>query len=91
MTPSILEQLLAETDVSADFETGHEIWNEAGLRYCRYSARRRKSGAGAPRRLLADFVIGAHALLRADCLVTFDTAGYRHDFPELRITPRKAQ
>jgi len=91
MTPSILEHLLSETDIDADFETGHKIWHEAGLRYSRYSARRRKSSAGAPRRLLADFIVGAHALLRADRLITFDTAGYRHDFPELQIAPGKAQ
>ncbi len=39
----------------------------------------------APRRLLADFMIGAHALLSADRLMTFDTKVYGQDFPELRL------
>jgi predicted nucleic acid-binding protein len=41
------------------------------------------------RRLLADFVIGAHALLRADRLVTFNGADFRSDFPELKIFPAR--
>ena len=32
----------------------------------------------------ADFIIGAHALLRADRLLTLD-AGLYKDFPELKI------
>jgi predicted nucleic acid-binding protein len=91
LTPATLTHFLAETGVDVDFDIGRDLWREAGMRYSRYSVRRRKAGAGSPRRLLADFVIGAHALLRADRLITFDTAGYRHDFPELQITPRKAQ
>jgi predicted nucleic acid-binding protein len=52
-----------------------DIWHEAGL----------------PRRLLTDFVIGVHALRRADRLITFDAGGYRRDFPELQIAPGRAQ
>jgi predicted nucleic acid-binding protein len=40
---------------------------------------------GPPRRLLVDFVIGAHALLRADRLLTLDTSLYKQDFPDLKI------
>ena len=89
MTPSALTQFLSETGIDAEFDTGRDIWHEAGLRYSLYSIRRRKVQAGSPRRLLADFVIGAHALLRADRLLTFDARGYRRDFPELQIAPNK--
>jgi predicted nucleic acid-binding protein len=91
MTPLALTQFLSETGIDAEFDTGRDIWHEAGLRYSRYSTRRRKSKAGSPRRLLADFVIGVHALLRADRLITFDARGYRRDFPELQIAPPRAQ
>ncbi len=91
MTPALLTQFLAETGIEVDFETGRDIWHEAGLRYSRYAARRRKAKGGTPRRLKADFVIGAHALLRADRLITFDASGYRTDFPELKIAPGKTQ
>jgi predicted nucleic acid-binding protein len=91
MTPSTLTQFLSETGIDAEFDTGRDIWHEAGLRYSRYSTRRRKAKACSPRRLLADFVIGVHALLRADRLLTFDARGYRRDFPELQIAPGRAQ
>jgi predicted nucleic acid-binding protein len=35
--------------------------------------------------LLPDFLIAAHALLRADRLMTLDPARYQQDFPELRL------
>lgn len=90
LTPSGLAHFLEETRIDTDFEMGRQIWHEAGLRYARYSTRRRKANAGLPRGLLADFVIGAHALLQCDRLITFDSRFYR-DFPELRIAPAKIQ
>ncbi|MCL5258254.1 MAG: hypothetical protein M1314_00655 [Firmicutes bacterium] len=39
---------------------------------------------GAPRRIIADFVIGAHAS-RVGTLVTSDAAFYRRAFPSLRV------
>jgi hypothetical protein len=35
--------------------------------------------------LLPDFIIAAHALLRADRLLTLDPTRYRQDFPKLRV------
>ena len=87
LTPAILAQFLKDTGIEPEFDTGRQIWHEAGMRYARYSARRRKAKAGPTRRLLADFVIGAHALLHADRLITFDGADFRRDFPELQIAP----
>jgi len=33
--------------------------------------------------LLADFIVGAHALTRSDRLLTLDPSRYSRDFPEL--------
>jgi predicted nucleic acid-binding protein len=71
--------------VAVDFELGEQVWLEAGRRYAGYAKRRRQSGQEQPRRLLADFVIGAHALLTADRLITLDRGRYERDFPELKL------
>jgi predicted nucleic acid-binding protein len=48
--------------------------------------------AGGPReRLVADFLIGAHALTRADRLLTRDRGFHRRYFPDLEIMDPTAQ
>jgi predicted nucleic acid-binding protein len=85
MTGDRLDEFLSTTGVSIDFDIGEEVWRLAGHRFARHAARRRAARAGHPRRLVADFVIGAHALLRADRLLTLDTSLYKQDFPDLSI------
>jgi predicted nucleic acid-binding protein len=84
-TPKFVDGFLDSTRAMVDFRLDEVIWREAGLRFGKYAARRRSSRGGAPRRLLADFIIGAHALLRADRLLTLDVPLYARDFPELKI------
>jgi predicted nucleic acid-binding protein len=91
MSSALLERFLAETGIQPEFETGRQIWQEAGARYAKYSARRRRAKTASARRLLADFVIGAHALLHADRLITFDAGDFRRDFPELLLAPVRVQ
>jgi predicted nucleic acid-binding protein len=84
VSESLLNRFLEDTGVAVDFLLTRAVWVEAGRRFARY-ARRRRSGHGQPKRLLADFIIGAHALLQADRLITLDPARYKQDFPELKL------
>ncbi|MGA3188838.1 MAG: PIN domain-containing protein [Bryobacteraceae bacterium] len=85
MTEDHLDEFLSTTGIFADFHLEEEVWRVAGSRFAKHAARRRAARAGHPRRLVADFVIGAHALLRADRLLTLDTNLYKQDFPELKL------
>jgi len=84
-TEGMLRKFLREVGVDIAFELGEEVWVEAGRRYALYAGRRRKSSGGEPKRLLADFIIGSHALVDADRLMTLDRGRYERDFPELKL------
>ena len=47
--------------------------------------RRRRSKGVEAKRMLADFIVGAHAMLRADRLFTLDNERYATAFPELTL------
>jgi hypothetical protein len=71
--------------IAIDFDMGEDVWQLAATSFAAYAIRRRRSGGGSPKRLVADFVIASHAILRADRLMTLDTNRYVVDFPNLRL------
>src|SRR5208283_6125072 len=81
-TGQYLDQFLASTRVEVDFVIDEPVWRETAQRFANYAHRRRKSGGGEARRLVVDFLIGAHASLHADRLFTFDPRFYTQDFPK---------
>jgi predicted nucleic acid-binding protein len=85
MTQDVLQHFLRETGITVDFDLGEAIWRQAANSFALYVHRRRRSEGDAPKRLLVDFVIGSHALLRADRLMTLGSKRYSQDFPKLRI------
>jgi predicted nucleic acid-binding protein len=85
VTEEFLEDFLSQANVLVDFQMDEQVWREAGRRFARYAKRRRRSGQQQPRRLLADFVIGAHAQFTADRLITLDKGRYERDFPDLKL------
>ncbi len=84
--PGFVDEFLVRTDVLVDFDLDEAIWREAGRSFAAYARRRRETGAG-PKRLLVDFIVGAHAARRADRLLTLDPARYARDFPRLSLLP----
>ncbi|MGA6984302.1 MAG: PIN domain-containing protein [Candidatus Sulfotelmatobacter sp.] len=85
LTVPIVRKALDEASIEIDFDPGEDVWQLAAARFAAYATRRRSSGGGLPKRLVADFVIAAHALLRADRLMTRDANRYALDFPNLRL------
>lgn len=86
-TEEMVRSFLVDTGIATEMRLQDDIWIEAGRRYRQYGIRRRKSGSEQPRRILADFLVGAHALLQAEQLITLDVKFYRTNYPELRLYP----
>lgn len=79
-----LDQFFTETGIFVDWDIGEVVWRVAGRAFQRYVTRR-KARPEEPRRILADFVIGAHALHNHFQLLTLDEHIYRSSFPQLAI------
>jgi predicted nucleic acid-binding protein len=84
-TESELDEFFSNTGIAIDWILDEEVWLEAGRAYQGYFIRRRMHGKIPPRRILADFLIGAHALARGYELLTLDGGHYRAAFPTLTI------
>ncbi len=80
-----LEAFMVETGIESDFGFGEAVWREAGRRFSKYAERRRRADGGEPKRMLADFLVGTHAFVRAERLITLDKRRYVRDFPELTL------
>jgi predicted nucleic acid-binding protein len=78
-----IRHLLEAADIQIDGDFGEIDWLTAGQAYEGYVSRRRSSGGGLPRKMLTDFLIGAHASVRGHSLLTLDRSTYRAAFPNL--------
>lgn len=84
-TPKSIDEFLTASTIDIDCRADLDMWKVAGKAFRQYLQRRRRSGGGEPKRLLADFIVGAHASLYADRLFTLDRRRYSRDFPKLRL------
>jgi predicted nucleic acid-binding protein len=84
-TQNFVDTFLSETNIIVDFDLTEEVWRLAARGFASYANRRRHSSGDSPKRLLVDFMIGAHASLRADRLMSLDKSRYDRDFPQLHI------
>lgn len=80
-----VREFLSATGVAVDWELPEIVWARAGDTFARYAKRRRRhESKPVPRRLLADFVIGSHAV-EVGTLMTGDVEFFRRNFPELHV------
>jgi hypothetical protein len=84
-TETFLNSFLEDTGVAVDWNLDEDVWRSAGRAFQSYAERRRKQRDSGSRRILADFLIGAHAFTRGYRLLTLDERLYRAAFPSLTI------
>lgn len=80
-----LDAFFGDTGIFVDWRLDERVWRLAGGAFQAYAERRRKHRGSAPRRILADFLIGAYASTRGCRLLTLDDRLYRAAFPGLVI------
>ena len=81
----MIEQFLDDTGISIEWNINERVWRSAGAAFQSYSRRRRKQKQSEPKRLLTDFIIGAHALENGHRLLTLDNRVFRAAFPKLSV------
>ena len=82
-TESFLNAFFDDAGIRVEFDLDEAIWRAAGRAFQAYAARRKKQRDSGPRRLLADFLIGAHAAHRGYRLLTLDEKLYNAGFSRL--------
>lgn len=85
MSPLRAMNFLEQWDVTVHWVLAEATWSLVADRYAQYAERRRRAGGGEAKRLLADFLVGAHALATGAQLYTLDKRRYQTDFPDLRL------
>jgi len=84
-TEGFVGRFCSDTGMSVEFGLDEEIWRLAGRAFQSYASRRRKQRDQGPRRILADFLIGAHASHRGYHLLTLDGHIYQSAFSSLAV------
>ena len=81
-----MDAFFQDTGIRVDWSPDESVWRAAGGAFQTYVARRRRQREPTPRRILADFLIGAHALQSGHSLLTLDDRFYKVAFPDLTVT-----
>jgi predicted nucleic acid-binding protein len=80
-----LDEFFSATGIRVEWKSSEQIWRTAGRTFQGYVVRRNAKKPELPRRILADFLIGAHAAVHRYRLLTLDQRLYRAAFPKLEI------
>ncbi|HEY1657450.1 MAG TPA: type II toxin-antitoxin system VapC family toxin [Candidatus Sulfotelmatobacter sp.] len=84
-TEAFVSSFLEENRIAIDWDLNEPVWRKAAEAFQAYAERRRSHREAGPRRLLVDFLIGAHALVRGYRLLTLDDRHYCATFPKLKV------
>ena len=84
-TEAFVSSFLEENGITIDWNLNEQVWRSAGRAFQAYAERRRKQRDHGTRRLLADFLIGAHAHISGYRLLSLDERLYRAAFPTLKL------
>ena len=84
-TEAFVSLFLEENRIAIDWDFSEAIWRSAARAFQAFAERRRKQRDHGTRRLLADFLIGAHAHIRGYRLLSLDERLYRAAFPALHV------
>jgi len=84
-TETFVDRFCEEAGIAVEWELKEKIWRTAGRAFQAHALRRKKHGRAEPRRLLADFLIGAYALENGYKLLTLDGGLYKTAFPGLKL------
>ncbi len=82
---AFVTSFLEENGILVKWDLDESIWRSAARAFQAYAERRRKQRDSGARRLLVDFLIGAHAQVNGFRLLTLDERHYRAAFPALKL------
>jgi predicted nucleic acid-binding protein len=82
---AFVSSFLEENAIAIDWELNEAIWRSAAHAFQVYAHRRRQQRDSGARRLLVDFLIGAHAAVHGYRLLSLDERHYRAAFPKLKV------
>jgi len=82
---SFLDKFFSDTRIFVDWNLNESVWRAAGRAFQAFAVRRRKHREPGPRRILVDFLIGAHALQNGYSLLTLDERFFHAAFPHLSL------
>ena len=82
-----VDGFFSDKGIEVDWRLDERVWRTAASRYGLYARARRRQGGDDTglRRILADFLIGAHALYLDRVLLTSDARVYGTYFSELEV------
>jgi predicted nucleic acid-binding protein len=80
-----IDSILSVTGIDIEWRFEEAVWRAAGTAFQGFVRRRIASTGSLPRRILTDFLIGAHTVVNGYTLLTLDRKHYEAAFPGIRL------